>query len=117
MTMDIAGMIRPKTAEGETANLATYLINHPPPPSDRTTQAHRGTLESLAILGDKIARRKEKNTHHGSGSKDHSKDACNDITQSRIDKAHRRCVARDGYDSEDSEETQEYDGEPRGAIA
>jgi hypothetical protein len=115
MTMDTAGMIRPKTAEGATANLAAYLINHPPPPSDPTTQAHRGALESLAILRDKLAPRKERSTHHGSGSKHHSKDARNDITQSKIDKARRRRAARDGYDSEDSEETQEYDGELRAA--
>jgi hypothetical protein len=35
--------------------------------------------------------------------------------QSRIDKARRRRAAREGYDSDDSEETQEYDGELRGA--
>jgi hypothetical protein len=74
--------------------------------------AHRGALESLAILGDKLAPRKEKNMYQGSGSK-HLKDARNDITQSKIDKARRRCATREGYNSEDSEETQEYDGELR----
>jgi hypothetical protein len=114
MTMDTAGMIRPKTSEGATANHVAYLINHSPTPNDPMVQAHRGALESLAILGDKLAPRKEKNTHQGSGSK-HPKDARNDITQSKIDKARRRRAAREGYDSEDSEETQGYDGELRGA--
>jgi hypothetical protein len=50
--------------------------------------------------------------YQGSGSK-HLKDARNDITQSKIDKARRRCATREGYNSEDSEETQEYDGELR----
>jgi hypothetical protein len=55
-------------------------------------QAHRGALESLAILGDKLTPRKEKTTHQGSGSKHRSKDACDDITQSKIDKARRRML-------------------------
>jgi hypothetical protein len=114
MTMDTAGMIRPKTAEGATANLAAYLVNHPPAPNNLMAQAHRGALESLAILGDKLALRNEKSAHQGSGSKHHPKDARNDITQRKIDKARRRCAAREGYDSEDTEETQEYDGELRG---
>jgi hypothetical protein len=84
MTMDTAGMIRPKTVEGATANRASYLINHSPAPNDPMVQAHRDALESLAILGDKLVPRKE-----GSGSK-HPKDARNDITQSKIDKACRR---------------------------
>jgi hypothetical protein len=115
MTTNTAGMIRPKTAEGATANLAAYLINHPPSPNNPMAQAHRGALESLAILGDKLAPRKEKSMHQGSGSKHRTKDARDDITQSKIDKARRRRAAREGYDSEDSEETQEYDGELRGA--
>jgi hypothetical protein len=81
MTMDTAGMIRPKSAKGATANLAAYLINHSPAPNDPIAQAHRGALKSLEILGDKLAPRKEKNTHQGSGSK-HPKDARNNITQS-----------------------------------
>jgi hypothetical protein len=108
-------MIRQKTVDGATANLAAYLINHQPTPNDPMAQAHGGALESLAILGDKLTPRKEKITHHDSGSKDRSKDACDDITQSKIDKAHRQHAAREGYYSEDSEETQEHDGELRGA--
>jgi hypothetical protein len=77
-------------------------------------QAHRGALEILAILGDKLTPRKEKTAHQGSGSNHRSKDARDDITKSKIDKARRRCAAREGYDSNDSEETQEYDGELRG---
>jgi hypothetical protein len=105
MTMDTDGMIRPKTAEGATANLAAYLINHPPAPNDPMAQAHRGALESLTILGDKLAPRKEKSTHQGSRSAHHPKDARNVTTQSKIDKARRRRAAREGYDSEDSKET------------
>jgi hypothetical protein len=70
-----------------------------------------GALESLAILGDEHTPRKEKTTHQGSGSKHRSKDARDDITQSKVDKAHRRRFAREGYDNDDSEETQDYDGE------
>ena len=87
MTMDTADMLRPNTVEGATANLAAYLINHQPTPDGPMAQAHRGALESLAILGDKLVPRKEKATHQGSGSKHRSKDARDDITQSRIDKA------------------------------
>jgi hypothetical protein len=87
MTMDTAGMLRTKTVEGETANLAAYLINHQPIADGPIAQAHCGALESLAILGDKLAPRKEKTVHHGSGSRQCTKDACDDITQSRIDKA------------------------------
>ena len=39
MTMDTAGMIRPKTVEGATANLAAYLINHQPTPDGPMAQA------------------------------------------------------------------------------
>jgi hypothetical protein len=115
MTMDTAGMLRPKTIEGATSNLAAYFINHQPTADGPVVQAHRGALESLAILGDKLAPRKEKTTHQGNGSRHRSKDARNDITQSRIDKARGRRAAMEGYDSDDSEETQEYDGELRGA--
>jgi hypothetical protein len=103
-----------KNRRGSTANLAAYLINYQPAPEGPMAQAHRGALESLAILGDKLVPRKEKSTHHGSGSRHRLKDARDDITQSRIDKARRRRAAREGYDSDDSEETQEYDGEMRG---
>jgi hypothetical protein len=114
MTMDTAGLLRPKTVEGATANLTTYLINHQLTANGPVVQAHRGALESLAILGDKLAPRKEKTTYQGSGSRHRSKDARDDITQSRIDKARRRHAAKEGYDSDDSDETQEYDGELRG---
>jgi hypothetical protein len=117
MTMDTAGMIRPKTVEGATANLAAYLINNQPTADNPMAPAHRGALESLGILGDKLIPRKEKSTHHGSGSRHRlsSKDAHNDIMQSKIDKARHRRAARAGFDSDDSEETQYYDGELRGA--
>jgi hypothetical protein len=108
-------MVRPKTVEGATTNLAAYLFNHQPTPNDPMAQAHRGALESLTILGDKLTPRKDKTTHQGSGSKHRSKDSRDDITYSKIDKARRRRAAREGYDSDDSEETQEYDGELRGA--
>ena len=84
---------------------AAYLINHQPTPNGPMPQAYRGALESLAILGDKLGPRKEKTTHQGSGSKHRSKDARDDITQSKIDKARRRHAARKGYDNDDSEET------------
>jgi hypothetical protein len=109
--MDTAGMLRPKTIEGATANLAAYLINHQPAPEGPMAQAHRDALESLAILGDKLVPRKEKSTHQGSGSKHRLRDARDDITESRIDKARRRRAAREEYDSDDSEETQYYDDE------
>jgi hypothetical protein len=86
-------MLRPKTFEGAMATLVTYLINHQPTPNGPMAQAHRGALESLAILGDKLTPRKEKTTHHGSGSKHRLKDARDDITQSKIDKARRRRAA------------------------
>ena len=113
MTTDTAGMPRPKTVEGATANLAAYLINQRPEGS--MAQAHRGALESLAILGDNLVPRKEKTTLQASGSKHRSRDARDEITQSRIDKARRRHAAREEYDSDASDESQEYDGELRGA--
>jgi hypothetical protein len=87
--MDTTGMLRPKTVEGATSNLAVYLINNQPTPDNPMAPAHRDALESLAILGDKLTPRKEKATHHGSGSRHRSssKDAHDDITQSTIDKA------------------------------
>jgi hypothetical protein len=92
--MDTTGVLMPKTVEGVKANLVAYLINHQPTPNDPMAQAHRSALESLAILGDKLTPRKEKTTHQGSGSKHRSKDAHDNITQSKINKAHRRCAAR-----------------------
>ncbi|KAK1683241.1 hypothetical protein QYE76_044089 [Lolium multiflorum] len=112
MTTDTAGMLRPKTVEGATANLAAYLVNQRPEGS--MVQAHRGALESLAILGDKLVPRKEKASPQDGGSKHRSRDARDEITQSRIDKARRRRAARE-YDSDASEESEEYDGELRGA--
>jgi hypothetical protein len=107
--METAGMIRPKTVKGATTNLAAYLINNQPTSNHPMAQAHRGALESLAILEDNLTPRKEKTTHHGSGSKHRSssKYARDNITHSKIDKARRRRAAREGYDSDNSEETQE----------
>jgi hypothetical protein len=105
MTMDLAGILMPKTVKGETAHLAMAPV-------------HRVALESLGIIDDKITHKKDKSSHHGSGSgyRSSSKDAHDDITQSKIDKARRRRTARAGFDSEDSEETQEHDGELRGGV-
>ncbi|KAK1607934.1 hypothetical protein QYE76_031607 [Lolium multiflorum] len=58
---------------------------------------------------------KEKTTAQASGSKHHARDARDEITQSRIDKARRRRAARKDDDSDSSDEDQEYDGELRGA--
>ncbi|KAK1660943.1 hypothetical protein QYE76_049102 [Lolium multiflorum] len=113
MTMDTAGMPRPKTVAGATANLAAYLINQRPEGS--MAQAHRGALESLAILGNNLVPPKEKTTVQGSGSKHHARDARDEITQSKIDKARRRRAARKDDDSDSSDEDQEYDDELRGA--
>ncbi|KAK1683809.1 hypothetical protein QYE76_044657 [Lolium multiflorum] len=106
-------MPRPKTVAGATANLAAYLINQRPEGS--MAQAHRGALESLAILGNNLVPPKEKTTVQGSGSKHHARDARDEITQSKIDKARRRRAARKDNDSDSSDEDQEYDGELRGA--
>jgi hypothetical protein len=70
--MDMAGMLRPKTVEGVTANLAAYLINNQPTPVNPMAPAHRGALESLGIIGDNPIPRKEKSSHHGSGSRHRS---------------------------------------------
>ncbi|KAK1647230.1 hypothetical protein QYE76_065035 [Lolium multiflorum] len=106
-------MPRPKNVAGATANLAAYLINQRPEGS--MAQAHRGALESLAILGKNLVPQKEKTTARASGSKYHAGDARDEITQSRIDKARRRRAARKDDDSGSSDEDQEYDGELRGA--
>ncbi|KAK1649711.1 hypothetical protein QYE76_067516 [Lolium multiflorum] len=113
MTTDTAGMPRPKNVAGATANLAAYLINQRPEGS--MAQAHRGALESLAILGNNLVPQKEKTTAQASGSKHRARDARDEITQSRIDKARRRRAARKDDDSDPSDEDQEYDGELRGA--
>ncbi|KAK1651897.1 hypothetical protein QYE76_069702 [Lolium multiflorum] len=106
-------MPRPKNVAGATANLAAYLINQRPEGS--MAQAHRGALESLAILGKNLVPQQEKTTAQASGSKHHARDARDEITQSRIDKARRRRAARKDNDSDSSDEDQEYDGELRGA--
>jgi hypothetical protein len=100
-------MLRPKTVEGATANLAAYIINQRPEPEGPMAQAHQGALESLAILGDKLVPRKEESTLQAKGSRHHSRDAPDEITQSRIDRARRRRAAREEYDSDDSEESHE----------
>jgi hypothetical protein len=51
ITMDMAGMLRPKTVEGVTANLAAYLINNQPTPDNPMAPAHRGALGSLGSSG------------------------------------------------------------------
>ena len=60
MTMDTAGIIRPKTAEGAAAHLAAYLVNNPPAPNDPRVPLHRVALESIGILGESITPRKDK---------------------------------------------------------
>ncbi|KAK1603321.1 hypothetical protein QYE76_016673 [Lolium multiflorum] len=107
MTTDTAGMPRPKTVAGATANLAAYLINQRPEGS--MAQAHRGALESLAILGDNLVPRKDKTTLQASGSKHHARDARDEITQSRIDKARRRRAAREEHDSDSLNEREVLD--------
>ncbi|KAK1666086.1 hypothetical protein QYE76_054245 [Lolium multiflorum] len=102
MTTDTAGMPRPKNVAGPTANLAAYLINQRPEGS--MAQAHRGALESLTILGNNLVPQKEKTTAQASGSKHRARDARDEITQSRIDKARRRCAARKDDDSDSSYE-------------
>ncbi|KAK1695364.1 hypothetical protein QYE76_012061 [Lolium multiflorum] len=82
MTTDTAGMPRPKNIAGATANLAAYLINQRPEGS--MAQAHRGALESLAILGNNLVPQKEKTTAQASGSKHRARDARDEITQSRL---------------------------------
>jgi hypothetical protein len=93
--MDTAGMIRPKTVNGATTNLAAYLVNNHTS-NDPMVQAHWGALESLVILGDKVTPRKEKTMHHGSESKHRSssKDACDEITHSKIDNSPSTCCKR-----------------------
>jgi hypothetical protein len=63
------------------------------------------------ILEDKLVPQKEKFALQARGSR-HARDK---ITQSRIDRARRRRAAREEYDSDDCEESQEYGGEMRGA--
>jgi hypothetical protein len=73
-------MFWPKTVEGATTNLTAYLINNQLTSNDPMAQAHRGALEILAVLRDKLTPIIEKTTHQGSGSKNRSKDARDDIT-------------------------------------
>jgi hypothetical protein len=124
------------------AHLAAYLINNAPTPDDPMLPLHRVALESVRIIGEELAPRKEKpsargdkSPRRGSGSRRRfsrspdksphrsggprrrspAKDARDDITQSKIDKARHRRAARVGFESNNSEESQEYDGELRGA--
>ncbi|KAK1669328.1 hypothetical protein QYE76_057487 [Lolium multiflorum] len=108
-------------ADEEWAAARAAVLNNTPLPAGTSrpegsmAQAHRGALESLAILGNNLVPQKEKTTAQASGSKHHARDARDEITQSRIDKARRRRAARKDDDSDSSDEDQEYDGELRGA--
>jgi hypothetical protein len=80
MTMDTAGIIRPKMVEGEAAHLAAYLVNNPPAPNDPRVPLHRVALESIGIIGEELMPRKgkssaqrsparvDKSPRHGSGT-------------------------------------------------
>jgi hypothetical protein len=111
--MDSARILSPKTVEGATAHIAAYLINNQPTPGDPMGPVHWVGLESLGIIDDKLTPNKDKYSHHSSGSRHRSssKDARDDITRSKIDKARCRRTAHAGFDRDDSEETQEHDGE------
>jgi hypothetical protein len=69
MTMDSAGILRPKIVEGSTAPIAAYLINNQPTPNDLMAPVHWVALESLGIIGDKLKPMKHKSQRHGSGSR------------------------------------------------
>jgi hypothetical protein len=60
MTMDTAGIIRSKIAEGAAAHLAAYLVNNPLSPKDPRVPLHRVALESIRILGESITPREDK---------------------------------------------------------
>jgi hypothetical protein len=44
ITIDTAGMLRPKTVEGATSNLAAYLINNQPMPHNPMAPTYQGAL-------------------------------------------------------------------------
>ena len=136
--MDSAGLLRPKTTEGAAVQLAAYLVSNPPAPDDPHAAVHRVALESVGIIGTTLAPSAppaggNRSPHHGSGSRRRSsrspdksprhgrssrrkspaKDAHDDITQHKIDKARHRRAARVGFEGDDSEDSQ--DGELRGA--
>jgi len=126
MMMDSVGLMRPKTAEGAAVQLAAYLVGNPPAPDAPQAALHRVAIESLGILGERItpkapagagnsprhasgsrqchSRSPDKSPWHGSGSRRRSpaKDARDDITQSKIDRARRRRAARVGFEGDDS---------------
>jgi hypothetical protein len=59
MTMDSAGILRPKTVEGATTHITAYLINNQQTPDDLMVLVHRVALKSLRIICDKLTPRKE----------------------------------------------------------
>jgi hypothetical protein len=69
MTMDTVGIPWPKTVEGATAHIAAYLINNLPTIGDPMVSGHRVALESLRIIGNKVAPNKEKSPRRTSGSR------------------------------------------------
>src|SRR4051812_41465120 len=96
LTMDTAGMLRPKNPEAATTQLAAYLLNYPPPPNDPCAGQHQVAHEALGVIGNKIippapatpAKRQKPTTGkspHSEGS--HRQDARDDITQKKVDKA------------------------------
>lgn len=136
MTVDTAGLLRPKNAEATTAQLAAYLVGNPPAPDDPRSAEHRVALESLGIIGNRLIApaaapapapapvpaapapplalyrhsSPDRSPHRGSG---HRRDARDDITQQRIDKARRQRSNRIGFERYSSEEAP--DGCNRGA--
>ena len=126
MTMDSAGLMRPKTAEGATVQLVVYLVSNPPAPDDPRAALHRVALESLNIIGNTLtpaapaaaaapAPPAARADNYGGGSRRWTppRDARDDITQRKVDKGRRQRAARVGFEGDDSDESQ--DGEIRGA--
>src|SRR4051812_38805904 len=103
LTMDKAGMSRPKNPEAATAQLAAYLLNYPPPPNDPCAGQHQ---MALGIIGNKIippapatpAKHQKpttgKSPHSGNSRR---QDAIDDITQKKVDKARHQGANRAGF--------------------
>ena len=132
MTMDLAGLLRPRTAEGATVQLAAYLVKNPPAPDDPAAAEHRVALESLNIVANTLAPTAPAApsaappaatappafpappppARANAGGSRH--DARDDITQRKVDKRRQQRAARIGFENNDSDEDAP-DGENRGA--
>ena len=122
MTVDSAGLLRPKNAEAATAQLAAYLVGNPPPPNDPRAAQHQVALESLGIIGNKLIAPAPATPgpttalyRHQSpqGGSSHKRDARDDITQQKVDKARRQRSNRVGFEEYSSDDSP--DGCNRGA--